>query len=251
MQKIWICGCDGQIGKAINHVVNKLEFEILDTDKDDLDVTNNEEVLRFGEMNRPDVIINCSGMTNTDACEKDKRQAFLVNAMGARNLSIIASKVNAKMVQISTDDVFDGLEQKAYSEFDMTNPQTVYGKTKLAGENYVKEFTHKHFIIRSTWVYGYGDNFVTGFLKNAKAGDDLMIAEDHYGSPTNANDLAHFILKLDVTIQKVPHEQSDFSSVRPVNAVLNNFILSLTDIYDFPEWKDSLKKYLKEIGEMA
>ena len=78
MQKIWICGCDGQIGKAINHVVNKLEFEILDTDKDDLDVTNNEEVLRFGEMNRPDVIINCSGMTNTDACEKDKRQAFLV-----------------------------------------------------------------------------------------------------------------------------------------------------------------------------
>ena len=110
-----------------------------------------------------------------------------------------------------------------------------------------------------------------------------MIAEDHYGSPTNSNDLAHFILKLirtseygtyhatnkgscsryefakeiaslaglDVTIQKVPHEQSDFSSVRPVNAVLNNFILSLTDIYDFPEWKDSLKKYLKEIGEMA
>lgn len=187
------------------------------------------------------------------------------------------------MVQISTDDVFDGLEQKAYSEFDMTNPQTVYGKTKLAGENYVKEFTHKHFIIRSTWVYGYGDNFVTGFLKNAKAGDDLMIAEDHYGSPTNANDLAHFILKLirtseygtyhatnkgscsryefakeivslaglDVTIQKVPHEQSDFSAVRPVNAVLNNFILSLTDIYDFPEWKDSLKKYLKEIGEIA
>ena len=147
MQKIWVCGSRGQIGQAVNDVVDKLEFEMLDTDIDDLDVTDTDEVLRFGEMNRPDIIINCSGMTDIHACEENPSQAFKVNALGARNLAIVARKMEAKMVQLSTDDVFDGKSTEPYNEFDVTNPGTVYGKSKLAGENYVKEFTYKHFIV--------------------------------------------------------------------------------------------------------
>ena len=90
MQKIWVCGARGQIGHAVNDVVDKLEFEMLDTDVDDLDVTDTDEVLRFGEMNRPDIIINCSGMTDISSCEENPSQAFKVNALGARNLAIVA-----------------------------------------------------------------------------------------------------------------------------------------------------------------
>lgn len=278
MQKIWVSGANGQLGRAINTVVNKLKYEMLDTDIDYLDITNIEDVLRFGEMNRPDIIINCSGMTDIHACEENMKMAYKVNALGARNLSIIARKLEAKLVQISTDDVFDGKSTKPYTEFDVTNPVTIYGKSKLAGENYVKELTYKHFIIRSTWVYGKGENFVKSFLKKVESGEELAIASDQFGSPTSAKELARFILHLVKTneygtyhatnkgicsryefaqeilkltdktakLTPVPALQSDFSSVRPAYAVLDNFIMDLIHIYEFPDWRVSLAEYLRE-----
>ena len=277
MLKLWICGANGQIGTAINEVLNPLEFEVFNTDVDEVDVTNINEVMRYGDINRPDVIINCSGITHVDACEEDPKLAFKVNALGARNLAIAASKINAKMVQLSSDDVFDGRSDKAYKEFDKTNPMTVYGQSKLAAENYVKEFTNRHFIIRSTWVYGKGDNFVTKFLEKIDAGEDVSVAADQYGSPTSANELAKFILHMLQTneygtyhatckgncsryqfakeilvltekvakVKAVPTQESDFSANRPTNAVLDNFIMSIVDVYDFPHWKNALYAYLK------
>ena len=280
MQKIWVCGSRGQIGQAVNDVVDKLEFEMLDTDMDDLDVTDTDEVLRFGEMNRPDIIINCSGMTDIEACEENPSMAYKVNALGARNLAIVASKMQAKMVQLSTDDVFDGKSTAPYTEFDVTNPVTVYGKSKLAGENYVKEFTSKHFIVRSTGVYGKGSNFITNFLQRAKEGGEIAVASDQFGSPTSANELARFLLHLvhtseygtyhatnrgicsryafaeeilkmtgkQVTLQPVPTVMDELSKVRPAYAVLDNFIMSMVPVYDFPQWQDSLREYLTERG---
>ena len=280
MQKIWVCGSRGQIGQAVNDVVDKLEFEMLDTDMDDLDVTDTDEVLRFGEMNRPDIIINCSGMTDIEACEENPSMAYKVNALGARNLAIVASKMQAKMVQLSTDDVFDGKSTAPYTEFDVTNPVTVYGKSKLAGDNYVKEFTSKHFIVRSTWVYGKGSNFITNFLQRAKEGGEIAVASDQFGSPTSANELARFLLHLvhtseygtyhatnrgicsryafaeeilkmtgkQVTLQPVPTVMDELSKVRPAYAVLDNFIMSMVPVYDFPQWQDSLREYLTERG---
>lgn len=280
MQKIWVCGSRGQIGQAVNDVVDKLEFEMLDTDRDDLDVTDTDEVLRFGEMNRPDIIINCSGMTDIEACEENPSMAYKVNALGARNLAIVASKMQAKMVQLSTDDVFDGKSTAPYTEFDRTNPVTIYGKSKLAGENYVKEFTSKHFIVRSTWVYGKGSNFITNFLQRAEAGGKIAVASDQFGSPTSANELARFLLHLvhtseygtyhatnrgicsryafaeeilkmtgkQVTLQPVPTLMDELSKVRPAYAVLDNFIMSMVPVYDFPQWQDSLREYLTERG---
>ena len=191
MIKVWIAGSNGQIGHALNEVLDPLEIEVLNTDKDELDITDTEEVLNFGIVNRPDVIINCTGVTDTKLCEEEPELAYRVNALGARNLSIVARKNGAKMVQLSTDDVFDGKSKKPYTEFDDTNPMTVYGASKRAGENYVKEFTHKHFIIRSNWVYGkYGHNFVNQVLEAAEKGNTLSVAADQFGSPTSAKDLA-------------------------------------------------------------
>ena len=280
MQKIWICGAKGQIGRAINEVIDKLEYKILDTDIDDLDITDTDEVLRFGEMNRPDVIINCAGLTDLQECEKDLAKAFKTNALGARNLSIVARKVEAKLVHISTDDVFDGKSQKPYTEFDETHPKTAYGKSKLAGERYVKEFTYKHFIIRSTWVYGLGNNFINQLLEKVAQGENLSIAGDQFGSPTSAKELARFILHLiqtneygtyhatnkgvcsrfefaseiirltgkKVEMKPVVTHMSDFSRERPAFSVLDNLIMTMTPVYDFPDWKESLKEYMEERG---
>ena len=197
MLKVWIVGANGQIGHALNNVLDPLEMEVLNTDLDELDITDTDNVLSFGSVNRPDVIINCAGITDTEECEKNPEHAYRVNALGARNLSIVARKCGAKIVQLSTDDVFDGQSKKPYTEFDDTNPLTVYGRSKRAGENYVKEFTHKHFIIRSNWVYGHqGNNFVNRVLEAADKGISLSVASDQFGSPTSAKDLARMIIYL-------------------------------------------------------
>lgn len=283
MIKVWIAGSNGQIGHALNEVLDPLEIEVLNTDKDELDITDTEEVLNFGIVNRPDVIINCTGVTDTKLCEEEPELAYRVNALGARNLSIVARKNGAKMVQLSTDDVFDGKSKKPYTEFDDTNPLTVYGASKRAGENYVKEFTHKHFIIRSNWVYGkYGHNFVNQVLEAAEKGNTLSVAADQFGSPTSAKDLARMILYLintneygtyhvtcsgvcnrhefaqeilrlsgkKIELKAVPTEQSDLSAVRPPYAVLDNFILRIIDMYDMPDWKESLEEFMNERTEM-
>ncbi len=282
MIKVWIVGSNGQIGHALNEVLDPLEIEVLNTDKDELDITDTEEVLNFGIVNRPDVIINCTGVTDTKLCEEEPEFAYRVNALGARNLSIVARKNGAKMVQLSTDDVFDGKSKKPYTEFDDTNPLTVYGASKRAGENYVKEFTHKHFIIRSNWVYGkYGHNFVNQVLEAAEKENTLSVAADQFGSPTSAKDLARMILYLintneygtyhvtcsgvcnrhefaqeilrlsgkKIELKAVPTEQSDLSAVRPPYAVLDNFILRIIDMYDMPDWKESLEEFMNERTE--
>ena len=267
MLKVWIAGAGGQIGRALNDVLDPMQIEALNTDVDELDITDTDEVINFGTVNRPDVIINCTGITD---------------ALGARNLSIVARKCGSKIVQLSTDDVFDGQSKKPYTEFDDTNPLTVYGRSKRAGENYVKEFTHKHFVIRSNWVYGHGGrNFVNRVLEAAESGRALSVASDQFGSPTSAKDLARMILYListneygtyhvtcsgicnryefaqeilrlagkTIELKAVPTEQSDLSSVRPPYAVLDNFILRIIEMYDMPEWKESLKEYMDERTE--
>ena len=239
MLKVWIAGASGQIGRALNDVLDPMQIEALNTDLDELDITDTDEVINFGTVNRPDVIINCTGMTDTDECEANPEHAYRVNALGARNLSIVARKCGSKIVQLSTDDVFDGQSKKPYTEFDDTNPLTVYGRSKRAGENYVKEFTHKHFIIRSNWVYGHGGhNFVNYHVTCRGVCSRYEFAQE--------------ILKLagkDIELRAVPTEQSDLSAVRPPYAVLDNFILRIIEVYDMPDWKESLKEYMDERTE--
>lgn len=281
MLKVWIVGAAGQLGAAINEVLDPLEMEVFNTDQEALDITHTDEVLNFGEINRPDVIINCAGIVDIGFCEDHPEKAYQVNALGARNLSIVARKVGAKIVQLSTDDVFDGQSKIPYNEFDDTNPKTIYGRSKRAGENYVKEFTHKHFVIRSNWVYGEGNNFVSSVLEAAREGKELCVASDQFGSPTSARDLARLILHLihtneygtyhvtcqgtcsrygfakeilelagmEVPLRAVPASECELSSARPAYAVLDNFILRIIDLYEMPGWKDSLREYMEKRKE--
>ena len=276
MLKLWIVGSESQVGKAILSVLDPMELEVFCTDKEELDITETEAVLSYGEINRPDIIINCAAITDTKLCEAEPELAYRVNALGARNLSLVARKHNAKIVQLSTDDVFDGHHTKPYTEFDDTHPLTVYGRSKRAGENYVKEFTHKHFIIRSTWVYGEGKNFVNALLQSAETETAVSIPTDQFGSPTSAKDLARIILHLIKTneygtyhatckgkcsryefaeeilklsgkkLNLIPALAADVpTAARPAYAVLDNFILRIIDVYDMPTWQESLKEYLE------
>lgn len=277
MLKIWINGANGRLGKAIQNVANPMEFEILKTDVDELDISDVEAVFSFGEINRPDVIINCAGVTDLEECEGNIQLAYKVNAIGAKNLSVVAKDINAKMVQISTDDVFDGRGSEPYTEFDEARPYTIYGKSKLAGENYVKEFTSRHFIIRSSWVYGEGESFVSRLLQKADDDEIISVVSDQVGSPTSATELAKFVLYImgthdygtyhatckgecsrysfakeilriankNAKIKAVPTHEAEAKDIRPEYSVLNNFILDAMGNYEFPHWRDALTEYLK------
>lgn len=281
MIKIWITGSTGQIGSAINKVLNPRDYKVLDTDDEVLDITNLEQVLNFCKANRPEVIINCAGIANEQECSKNPELAYKVNALGARNVAIAAFKINAKIVQISTDDVFDGTNDFPITEFDKTNPITVYGKSKLCGENFVKEFATKHFIIRSSWVYGEGKNFVTYILDKSRSKEHLNIAKNQVGTPTSAKELARFILyiintneygtyhftctgrcsRIDFTkeilrlanlsntvINEVDKIDSEYSMNHPSYAVLDNFIIRLENEYKAKSWQDALSEYIKELA---
>ncbi|MGL5675055.1 MAG: SDR family oxidoreductase, partial [Cellulosilyticaceae bacterium] len=133
IKKVWIVGAEGRLGREMTALIDQREIEVLTTDVDDVDITDNTSIIRYGDMNRPDVIINCAGLTSLEACEKDPDKAYKINAIGARNVSIAASKIGARLIHISTDDVFGGDEKVPYTEFDVPVPQSVYGKSKLAG----------------------------------------------------------------------------------------------------------------------
>lgn len=208
--KILITGAKGQLGNELISIINLgkaeigemsskvKEYEVIALDVDKLDITNLSQVKEVVRSEKPDVIINCAAATNVDGCETNKDFAFKVNTIGARNLAILAEEIGAKLVQVSTDYVFSGATQEApFTEFDLTAPYSVYGKTKLEGERFVRELCSKYFIVRTAWLYGYvGHNFVYTMRKLGQEKDRLIVVNDQTGNPTNANDLAYHILKL-------------------------------------------------------
>lgn len=278
MKKLIITGCNGQLGKAMNQVYeNSTEYECVNTDVAELDITNLEEVIAFVEKQKPYAIINCAAHTNVNACESQKELAYKINAIGPRNLSIAANKVGAKVVHVSTDYVFAGNADTPYTEFDAVGPQGMYGATKLAGENFVKQFAEKYFIVRTAWLYGDGNNFVKTMLKLAKTNDTVKVVGDQVGSPTSALELARAIKALVPTENyglfhgtcegvcswadfaeeifrqaglstKVLHittEEYPTPAKRPAYSVLENFMFHLTTEVRFADWKDALTEYME------
>lgn len=212
--KILISGAAGQLGTELRRVlehgkselgilpIELLGAEVCSYDVDTLDITKQASCRRVLQTEKPDVVINCSAYTNVDKCEVERDAAFAVNALGPRNLAICCEEVGAKLIHISTDYVFAGTEQEPRSEYDLPDPISMYGKTKLLGEAYVREFCSRYFILRTAWLYGYaGNNFVKTMLKYGKANGALTVVSDQLGNPTNAADLAHHILKLAATTE--------------------------------------------------
>ena len=196
MKKVLITGCNGQLGRALNTLLEDSETELVNTDVDTLDICDLEQVRAIVRKEHPDTIINCAAHTAVDKCETDEENAMRINALGPKNLATAAKEAGAQLVQISTDYVFDGNAKKPYIETDTPCPQSVYGTTKLAGERAVMETTDRYYIVRTAWLYGDGNNFVKTMLRLAKDRDTITVVNDQFGSPTSALELARMILHI-------------------------------------------------------
>ncbi len=280
--KLMVTGCNGQLGKALQKLTAEdPAFEYVGSDVPELDITDSEALIKYVSELKPDVIINCAAATNVDGCEKDEDLAFKINALGPRNLAIAASAVDAKLVHISTDYVFPGDGDTPRVETDPVGPRSAYGRTKLAGEEFIKLFAKKWFIIRTAWLYGEGKNFVRTMLKLSETRDSISVVDDQLGNPTSALELARGILKLVPTqlygiyhgtcegvcswadfteeifrIKGISTEVVHISSAeykknypesadRPSFSALDNRMFRLNLGYDFKDWKDALEEYLK------
>lgn len=210
--KIMITGSHGQLGNELQSILKSGKSEIGEisadfkdatvfaVDIDSLDITDATAVLDFAKENKPDVIINCAAMTNVDGCESDYVTAFKVNAVGVRNLAVAAEEIGAKLIHVSTDYVFAGDGKKPYVEWDEVNPKSAYGASKALGEKYALSFCRRSYVVRTSWLYGYiGKNFVKTVRRVIKANGGIGVVCDQRGNPTNANDLAHHLLKLALT----------------------------------------------------
>lgn len=278
MKKILITGAMGRVGAALVKLLDCRKYEVLATDISEVDVTNEDDVYRYISLTHPDVIINCAGMTDVEECEKNVEQAYKVNAIGARNLAVEAQNIDAKLIQISTDDVFDYKSEVPYNEFDTTHPKTIYGKSKYAGECMVSGLMTRYVIIRSSWIYGTGIDFVSHVLSSVGKEKKLEVPNNKYASPTSAKELAKIIIKfiennkygLYHAVCKGSCSRYDFAKEilrlsgkinkielcpviesegkRPDYSVLDNLMLRISDIPEPIEWRTALAEYIKEIG---
>ncbi len=200
MKKLIVTGSGGQLGRAIRGRLDG-RYELIQTDIFDdeaakirkLDITDVDQVTSLVRANGPDGIINCAAYTAVDAQEKDVDNSWKINALGPRNLAIAAEDAGIPLVHVSTDYVFAGDQPVPYTEFDTPGPVSVYGKTKLAGEQFVREFSRRHYILRTAWLYGEGKNFVKTMLRLAETHEEVSVVDDQIGNPTSAADLARAI----------------------------------------------------------
>ncbi len=279
MKKILVTGCNGQLGRAINKQYSGVDkIEIVNTDVADLDITDIGQTLDLVRQIKPYAIINCAAHTGVDACETECDSAYRINAVGPRNLSIAATETGAKLIHISTDYVFAGDAKTPYTEFDKPDPQGMYGKTKLAGEQFVQQFAKNYFIIRTAWLYGDGKNFVRTMLRLAETQETVRVVKDQLGSPTSAKELAKIIdqliwtenygvfhgtcegvaswadfaeeifrlAKKSTQVVRVTTEEYGNPVKRPAYSVLENYMLKLTTDYHAADWQDALAEYLRE-----
>ncbi len=280
MKKIIVTGCNGQLGRAINkEYASNTDIELVNTDVGELDITNIDKVLELVREVKPYAIINCAAHTAVEACETDVDNAYKINAVGPRNLSIAATETGAKMFHISTDYVFAGDGTKPYIEFDEVGPKGVYGASKLAGENFVKAFAKDYFIMRTAWLYGDGKNFVKTMLRLAETNDTVRVVRDQLGTPTSTTELAKATAYLLPTenygvfhgtcegitnwadfakeifrlagkptkVEAITTAEYQAAVARPAYSVLENYMLKLTTDFSFAQWEDALADFMKTI----
>jgi dTDP-4-dehydrorhamnose reductase len=284
--KVLLTGCTGQLGRELTQQLKEKKIDFVGYDIPEFDITDKNKIAEIIGREQPTVIINCGAMTNVDGCETQKEAAFAINARGPQYLAEIARDQDIVLVQVSTDYVFDGAgiaengKLRPYVETDPTEPRTVYGESKAAGEKAVAEIAPKHFIVRTAWLYGDGNNFVKTMLKLAATHPKLTVVNDQIGSPTSTVDLAAAIIDLiqtdhyglyhgtcegqcswydfaveifklsgiDIPVEPISSEEFVSKTPRPKYSVLENKGLKDLKINHFRPWRDSLVEYLKKLN---
>ncbi|WP_280170426.1 dTDP-4-dehydrorhamnose reductase [Priestia megaterium] len=277
-QKVLITGANGQLGKELVELFTAKGFEVYGFGRDKMDITNQAQVQEMISTLKPNIVLHSAAHTQVDLAESEPEQAFSINAYGTRNVAVAAEAVGAKLVYVSTDYVFDGTNDEPYNEFSPTSPLGVYGKSKLAGEQFVRDLHSKFFIVRTSWVYGkHGANFVKTMLKLGKERKELSVVADQIGCPTYTLDLAHAILELvdtqkygvyhisnsgscswyefakeifnisGITVQVNPCTTADFPrpAARPSYSVFAHTAIYLNNFTKMRSWEDALVDFLK------
>jgi dTDP-4-dehydrorhamnose reductase len=276
--KVLVTGAGGQLGMDVVSVM-KSRFEVYEAWREQLDVSDLEQCKDVLHGIRPDVIIHCAAYTAVDLAESEKDKAYLINAYGTRNIAVVSDEIGAKLCYISTDYVFDGKADSAYTEYDNTNPQSIYGKSKRAGEWMVQSFSRNYFIVRTSWVYGlHGTNFVKTMLKLAQDRDMLRVVSDQIGSPTYTVDLANFLADLVETdkygiyhasnsgvcswydfakaifedaglvvrVEPCTTEEFPRPAPRPRYSVMDHMSIRVNGFQDLRPWREALRDFLQQ-----
>jgi dTDP-4-dehydrorhamnose reductase len=274
-----VTGANGQLGQELVRMGTE-KIRIVGYGRDRLDITNLDQCREVIADIRPDAIIHAAAYTAVDKAESEPDEAYRINALGTRNLAIAAREQAAKLCYISTDYVFDGTGTAPYNEYDNTNPQSVYGKSKRAGEILLQSLADRYFIVRTSWVYGkYGNNFVKTMLKLASERDSVTVVEDQIGSPTYTYDLAQFLIELvqterygvyhasntgscswyefakaifeesGIPIRTEPctTEQFPRPAPRPAYSVMDHSAIRQNGFKDLRPWREALRAFLKEL----
>lgn len=194
--RILVVGHKGQLGRALMHSLG-MEHELVGVDLPEYDITDRTAVLTLTREVEPDLILNTAAMTNVDGCAENPQLAFTVNGMGTQNLALAAADVGAEMLQISTNEVFDGQASTPYDEWAPRKAINAYGRSKLAGERFVETLLNKFYIVRTAWLYAAGGrNFPHRIIELADERGNLRVVKDEIGSPTYVVDLAEALLHL-------------------------------------------------------
>jgi len=286
MTNILVTGVNGQLGSEIRELSSDYKYKFYFTDRKTLDITNQNDIRKYIIENNINCIINCAAYTAVDKAEDEKELSNDINHLAVKNLAILSNEFGIKLIHISTDYVFDGENFKPYTEDDITNPNGIYGQTKLDGENAMIEYNLKNsIIIRTSWVYSsFGNNFVKTMLRLGKERDELGVIFDQVGTPTYARDLAKTILdilpnikndkteiynysnkgvlswydfakeimrmaKLDCIINPIETKDYPTPAKRPHYSLLNKSKIKQEFHITIPYWKDSLDECLKVMGE--
>jgi dTDP-4-dehydrorhamnose reductase len=277
--KVLVTGAHGQLGTELTLMLRYKGYETYGLGHQELDITRLDQVREVFQKVRPDVVCHTAAYTAVDKAESDRDGAFLVNAYGTRNVAIAAEEVGAKLVSVSTDYVFNGEKEGTNSEFDTPSPLGVYGQSKYAGEQFVRDFSSRFFIARTSWVYGrYGSNFVKTMLKLAENHDRLKVVNDQRGCPTYTKDLAAKLIELfqtdnygiyhisnsgscswyefareifkikGIDIQVEPCTSAAFPrpAKRPHNSVFEHMALRLNGFDEVRDWPSALKEFLSD-----
>lgn len=288
MKKILVTGSNGQLGSELKDLSKSFsDIEFLFHDIDTLDLTDDIRLENFIRENNPDYIINCAAYTAVDKAEEEKEKAYLINAHVPLKLASLSKKYGIRLIHVSTDYVFDGHSYRPYNEKDITNPLSIYGKSKLEGENNIIN-SCEAIIIRTSWLYSkYGNNFVKTVMRLGSQRPQLNMIFDQIGTPTCASDLAfaimHIILfseknkflhgiynysnegvcswydfakiivelsGLIVKVLPITTEQYPLPAPRPHYSVLNKDKIKSCFGIEIPFWKDSLKKTINELNKL-
>ena len=286
MFNILVTGSNGQLGSELKELSPSYPYNFFFTARQDIDITSKDSIKEYCQTNNINVIINCAAYTAVDKAESDEFNADLVNRKAVKKLALVSKELNIKLIHISTDYVFNGKSYKPYNEEFKTNPQSIYGKTKLKGEKELLNINPANsIIIRTSWVYSYyGNNFVKTMLRLGKEKESLSVIFDQIGAPTYAKDIAKTILdilpqiknekveiyhysdegvlswydfakeimkmaKLKCNINPIETKEYPTPAKRPHYSLLNKSKIKKEFGISLPYWKDGLSECLIKLGE--